>query len=102
MYEKGASILKNCYKRVKNLVQQKSKTSLMELFLETRSFKRISLDLHITLIKIKNGLQYAMIIFDRYKKQTQVLPLRRIDEYLVSVFIYNHWVIKNGVPREVI
>lgn len=102
IYTDAATTVPNVDKCESNGVRIKLLNNLMLLFQATRPFECIALGLLCPLIKLNTGFQYALVFVDRFSKLTQVVPLRLIDAYVVSIDFVEHWVFKYGVPKTVL
>lgn len=71
----------------------------MQLFPETWPMKFISLELLGYFTNKTTGIQYVMFIIENFMKHIQVVQLRLIYSYVVSVALDDNFVFKYGIKR---
>ena len=69
----------------KNRVKLPKRTHPLRLFPAQHPLERLSIDILGPLTKTKKGNRVLLVITDRFTKLTQVIPLRRIHAYAVTV-----------------
>lgn len=60
------------------------------------------MDLFGPLTRPTTGFHSVLVIVDGYKKLTKVVPLQRIDSYMVAVDFAENWVFKYGVQGTIL
>lgn len=63
----------------------------MQLFPADGPLSLVAIDILDPLTKTTKGYQYLLVIFDHFTEPTLVIPLKRIDAYVVAVAFVEHW-----------
>ena len=77
--------IRECTPCAKNRLRLLRKASEMKLFPATAPLDSVAIDILGPLPKIARGYIFMLVIFDRFTKLTQVVPLKRITAYDVAV-----------------
>ena len=63
------------------------------------SLESVAIDILGPLPKSKRGRKYLLVITDRFTKLTQVVALRSVSAYVVTVAFCEFWVFRYGVRK---
>ena len=86
--------VRNCTTCAKNRLKLGKRTNPLKLFPATKPLASLCIDILGTLSKSKRGYVFLLVIIDRFKKLTRVVPLRKITAYNVAVAFVEHWVFR--------
>ena len=94
--------VRTCNACAKNRVKLRERTHPLRLFPARSPLEALSIDILGPLTKTKKGYRFLLVVTDRFTKLTQVIPLRRIDAYTVTVAFVEHWIFKYGPSKTLI
>lgn len=97
-----AATVRACSDCAKNRVRLRKRTNPLKLFPPTQPLTLVAIDILGPLTMTTSKYRHLLGIVDRFSKLTQVVPLLRVDAYVVAVAFSQHWLFKYGVPDNVL
>ena len=93
-----ASTVRGCRTCATNCIKLRKDLNRLSLFPATRPLESLAIDILGPLPKTNAGKRFLQVITDRFTKLAQVVALRSVTAYTVSVAFCESWVFKYGVP----
>ena len=97
-----AATVRGCWTCAMNRVKLRKHLNRLKLFPATRPLESLAIDILVPLPKTKAGKRFLLVITDRFTKLTQVVALRTVTAYTVTVAFCDAWVFKYCVPRSLL
>lgn len=91
----------NCTTLAKNGVKLWRAKKEVKLFPARAPLESVALDILGSLIKIRRGHIFLLVIANRYSRLTRTVPLNMITALAVPRAFIHQWVLVHELPREV-
>jgi len=91
-----------CPTCAKNRLMGTQSEAFMRLFLATKPFAALAIELLGPLPRTPEGYQYILVICDRFTKVTRAVPLRDITTLDVLSAFLDTWVASYGIPDSIL
>ena len=90
--------VRNCVSCARNRVKLRKATKPMKLFPAKAPLEYVSVDILGPLLRTRRGMEYLLVITDRFSKIVRTIPMMRITAEEVAKAIVHNWIFVYGPP----
>ena len=97
-----AGFIKQCYACARSYRARGYRNALLQETSAAAAFQRMHADILGPLATSEKGYKYVLVMVDSFTRWVELTPLKNQTASTVATCIYNGWICRHGVPREIV